>query len=77
LFQGTFEEEIEEDRFDPTEKFLKCSEVRDLQKTDFLSDSIHLFKIPDYCTIVFFPVFFEEKNRQKLVLGIISPRIFT
>jgi hypothetical protein len=77
LFQGTFKEEIEADPFDPAEKFLKRGKVRDLQKTDFPSDSIHLFKIPDYHTIVFFPVFFEEKNGHKLVLGIISPRIFT
>jgi hypothetical protein len=77
LFQGTFEEEIEAGPFDPAEKFLKRGEVRDLQKTDFLSDSIHFFKIPENRTIVFFPVFFEEKNGHKLVLGIISPGIFT
>jgi hypothetical protein len=58
LFQGTFEEDIEIDRLDPAEEFLKCCEVGDLQKTDFLSDSIHFFKVPDGSTIILFPVSF-------------------
>jgi hypothetical protein len=42
-----------------------------------LPDSVHLFEIPNDRSVVLLPVFFEEKYGQKLVLGIISPRIFT
>lgn len=77
MFQGTFEEEIEVDRFYPAEKFLQGSELRDFQKTDFPSDPAHFFELTDDVTIIFFSVFFEENNGQKLVPGIISPRIVT
>jgi hypothetical protein len=40
-------------------------------------DPIHFFEVKDNRTVVFLPIFFEQKYGQKLVLGIISPRIFT
>jgi hypothetical protein len=76
LFQGTFEEKIEINRFDPAEEFLKCREVRNRQKIQRFPDAVHFFEVTDNRTIVFFPVFFEQENGQKLVLGIIPPRIF-
>lgn len=53
MFQGTFEEEIKVDRFDPAEEFLQGSEVRDFQKTDFPSDPAHFFELTDDVTIIF------------------------
>lgn len=76
-FQGTFKENIEIDRLDPAEEFLNRGEVRDRCESQKFPNSIHLFEIADDCPVVFFPVFLEEKDGQKLVLGIISPRIFT
>jgi len=76
-FQGTFEENIEIDRLDPAEEFLKRGEVRYRRESQRFPDPIHFFEVTDNRTIVFLPIFFEEKDSQKLVLGIISPRIFT
>lgn len=76
-FQGAFEENIEVDRFDSAEEFLECGEVRYRSKTKCFPDPVHFFKVTDDRTVVFLPVFFEEKNRQKLVLGVVSSRIFT
>jgi hypothetical protein len=76
-FQGTFEEDVEVYRFDPTKKFLKCGEVRYRGKFKSVSDTIHLFEVTDNRSIIFFPVFFEEQDSQKLMLGIISSRILT
>jgi hypothetical protein len=51
--------------------------VRYCCKPKNFPDAVHLFEIPDDRTVIFFPIFFEEKECQKLRLGIISPRIFT
>lgn len=75
-FQSIFEEKIKVHGFDTTKKFLECSEVRDRCETQYSPDAIHLFKVPYDRTIIFFPVFFEKKDGQKLVLSIISSRIF-
>jgi hypothetical protein len=56
---------------------LKGSEVRDRRKIQRSPDTVHFLEVTDDSTIVFFPVFFEEKDGQKLMLGIIYPRIFT
>lgn len=76
-FQGTFEENVEIDRFDSAEEFLNRGEVGYRHKSQIFPDPIHLFKVTDDRPIVFFPVFLEEKDCQKLVLGIIPPRILT
>jgi len=75
-FQGTFEEEIEISWLDPAEEFLKSGEVRDCLQAESIPDTSHLFEITDDGTVIFFPEFFEQKDRQKLVLSVISPRIF-
>jgi hypothetical protein len=51
--------------------------VRYRRESQSFPDPIHFFEITDNRTVVFLPIFFEEKDGQKLVLGIISPRIFT
>ena len=60
-FQGTFEENVEIERFNPAEKFLERGEVRDSFKFESLLNTIHLFEVTDNRTVVFFPIFFEEK----------------
>jgi hypothetical protein len=76
-FQGAFEEDIEINWLYPAEEFLNRGEVRDRCESEKFPDPIHFFKVTDNRTVVFFPVFLEEKDGQKLVLGVISPRIFT
>ena len=65
------------DWFDPTEKFLERGEVRYRCKFKNFPDTVHLFEIPYDRAIVFFPVFFEQNKGQKLMLSVISSRIFT
>jgi hypothetical protein len=50
--------------------------MRDSFEAEYGPDSIHFFEVPDDSTIIFFPVFFEEKKCEKLMLGVISSRIF-
>jgi hypothetical protein len=45
-------------------------------ETQSTPDLIHLFEVPDDRTIIFFPVFFEKKDSQQLVLSVIPSRIF-
>jgi hypothetical protein len=51
--------------------------VRNRCESQRFPNPIHFFKVTDNRPVVFLPIFFEEKEGQKLVLGIISPRIFT
>lgn len=76
-FQGTLQENIEVDGFDPVEKFLECCEVRNGFESYSGTDSIHLFEVTNHRSVIFLPGFFEQQDCQKLMLGIISPRIFT
>jgi hypothetical protein len=51
--------------------------VRDRGKSQSVPDTVHLFEVTDNRRVIFLPVFFKEKNCQKLELGVISPRKFT
>jgi hypothetical protein len=51
--------------------------VRYRRESQSVPDTVHLFEVKDNRTVVFLSVFFEENDGQELVLGIISPRIFT
>jgi hypothetical protein len=64
LFQGTFEEDIEVDRLDTADEFLKCGEVGDRRKSQSVLDPIHFFEVTDNSAIVFLPVFFEKEKCQ-------------
>ena len=56
---------------------MKRCEVWDCCKLKNLPNAVHLFEIPDDGSVILFPIFFEEKDGQELMLGVISSRIFT